>query len=83
MFGFERGAATVSMDRSVTEKIYYTRTPLRLDTWLRGQFGRWLLWYRRWQQRQHLAGLDAHLLRDIGVTHAEAIREAGKPFWRT
>ncbi len=83
MFRFESGAATVSMDRSVTEKIYYMRKPLRQGAWLRGQFGLWLLWYRRWQQRQHLAGLDAHLLRDIGVTQTEALREAGKPFWRT
>ncbi len=71
------------MDRSITEKFYYTRKPARQGAWLRGQVGLWLLWYRRWQQRQHLAGLDGHLLRDIGVTHTEALREAGKPFWRT
>ncbi len=83
MFGSESGAATVSMNTHVTEKFYYIREPVRLSTRLRGQFGLWLLWYRRWQQRQHLAELDAHLLRDIGVTHSEALREAGKPFWRT
>lgn len=83
MFGFERGAAAISMKAPVTEKIYYIREPMRLGTRRRGRFGLWLQWYRRWQQRQHLAELDAHLLRDIGMTRPEALREAGKPFWRT
>ncbi len=83
MLGFKSGAATVPVDGSVTENFYYSRKPVRQGAGLRGRFGPWLLWYRRWQQRQHLAGLDAHLLRDIGVTHPEALREAGKPFWRT
>jgi uncharacterized protein YjiS (DUF1127 family) len=25
---------------------------------------------------------DPHLLRDVGLTREEALREAGKPFWR-
>lgn len=33
------------------------------------------------KQRQHLLALDAHLLRDIGVTPARAATEARKPFW--
>jgi len=65
------------------EKIYCLRGFVSLGTRFRRLFGLWLLWHQRWQQRQHLAGLDAHLLRDIGVTHREAFREAGKPFWRT
>jgi len=38
----------------------------------------------RARQRRELAALAEceHLLRDIGVTRAEAMREAGKPFWR-
>ncbi len=82
MFGFERGATTVSMDTAVTEKIYYVREPLRLGTRFRGLFGLLIRWQRRWQQRQQLAGLDAHLLRDIGVTNREVYREASKPFWQ-
>ncbi len=35
----------------------------------------------RRRQRHDLAELDEHLLKDIGVTPAEAAREAAKPFW--
>jgi uncharacterized protein YjiS (DUF1127 family) len=45
----------------------------------------WVLvasWIERARQRQALAALDDHTLRDIGVTRAEAARESGKPFWR-
>jgi uncharacterized protein YjiS (DUF1127 family) len=38
-------------------------------------------WLARSRQRRDLAELDAHLLRDIGVTRGEASREAAKPFW--
>lgn len=40
------------------------------------------LWRARWRQRRALAELDAHLLRDIGRSRAEALRESRKPFWR-
>jgi len=39
-------------------------------------------WYRRARERQALAELDEHLLRDCGLSRAEAHREAAKPFWR-
>jgi uncharacterized protein YjiS (DUF1127 family) len=45
----------------------------------------WVLvasWIERARQREALAQLDDHTLRDIGVTRAEAARESGKPFWR-
>jgi uncharacterized protein YjiS (DUF1127 family) len=35
----------------------------------------------RHRQRQLLAEMPAHLLKDIGVTRAEALQEASKPFW--
>ncbi|HJS86451.1 MAG TPA: DUF1127 domain-containing protein [Acetobacteraceae bacterium] len=38
--------------------------------------------WRRHRSRQSLAQLDARLLRDIGVTFAEAEEEMNKPFWR-
>lgn len=34
-------------------------------------------------QRRELAALDDRLLRDIGVTRAQARAEASKPFWRS
>ena len=39
-------------------------------------------WIERTRQRQALAELDDHMLRDIGVTRVEAARECRKPFWR-
>ena len=54
--------------------------------------GRWPLaigrlegWIARSRQRRELGDLaetSPDLLRDIGVTYAEARREAEKPFWR-
>ena len=40
-----------------------------------------LVW-SRYRSRVKLAQLDGRLLRDIGVTYAEAEHEANKPFWR-
>ncbi len=36
----------------------------------------------RRRDRQRLARLDAHLLRDIGIDAQEARRECAKPFWQ-
>jgi len=38
--------------------------------------------WRRYRSRQHISVLDSHMLKDIGVTYAEAEAEANKPFWR-
>ena len=40
------------------------------------------LWRRRAYERQMLASLSDPLLRDIGITRCDAMREANKPFWR-
>ena len=42
----------------------------------------WLARRRRRQTLAELAGFSEHLLDDIGVSKAEALREAAKPFWR-
>lgn len=34
------------------------------------------------KQRKQLAQLPDYLLKDIGVTRAEALEEAEKPFWK-
>ena len=34
-----------------------------------------------WRQRRALADLDAHQLRDIGLTQEAADREAARPIW--
>jgi uncharacterized protein YjiS (DUF1127 family) len=38
-------------------------------------------WRRRRRSRTSLAHLGPAMLKDIGVTYAEAEREANKPFW--
>ncbi len=39
------------------------------------------LWRKRYRGRHELSRLDDHMLRDIGLTRAEADMEAAKPFW--
>lgn len=39
-------------------------------------------WQQRYQGRRALRSLDAWLLKDNGLSRAEAEREARKPFWR-
>jgi len=38
-------------------------------------------WYLRTRERQALAELDAHLLKDCGLTREQVARELDKPFW--
>jgi len=42
------------------------------------------LWAARRSQRTTLGELaeETHLLDDVGLTRAQALREAAKPFWR-
>jgi uncharacterized protein YjiS (DUF1127 family) len=39
-------------------------------------------WIERTRQRDALTSLEDHMLRDIGITRADAARESKKPFWR-
>jgi uncharacterized protein YjiS (DUF1127 family) len=39
-------------------------------------------WLERSRQRRQLGELNDYMLRDIGITRAEAWFEADKPFWR-
>lgn len=50
------------------------RTPRSIARWLRGALS-----LRR--QRSRLADLDDRILRDIGITRAEAEAEANRPVW--
>lgn len=38
-------------------------------------------WSERLRQRRHLAGLDDHMLRDIGLNREDVAWECNKPFW--
>lgn len=52
-----------------------------LPSILRKVTGLMLFWSDRARQRRYLGRLDARLLRDIGVSRPDALREAGRPFW--
>ena len=40
-------------------------------------------WRDRSRQRRHLASMDHHMLRDIGLSLADVEQETHKPFWRS
>ncbi len=40
-------------------------------------------WSERTRERRQLMQFDDHVLRDIGITRADAAAEAAKPFWRS
>ena len=43
---------------------------------------RLLRWQELARQRRILLTLDERMLKDIGITRADAEHEAGRPFWR-
>jgi uncharacterized protein YjiS (DUF1127 family) len=44
--------------------------------------GRLLRWHELARQRRALFALNERMLKDIGVSRADAEREAGRPFWQ-
>jgi uncharacterized protein YjiS (DUF1127 family) len=54
----------------------------RLPSGLRRPLDLLASWRRRARERAQLREMSERLLRDIGVTRAQASEEAGKPFWR-
>jgi uncharacterized protein YjiS (DUF1127 family) len=42
---------------------------------------RLLHWHELARQRRALLALSDHMLKDIGISRAEAEREASRPFW--
>ncbi|WP_372839081.1 DUF1127 domain-containing protein [Phaeovulum sp.] len=55
-----------------------SRPASRSTASLRAVFAAWIM---RRRSRAALARLDDHLLADIGLTRADAIREKSRPFW--
>ncbi|MFO1036635.1 MAG: DUF1127 domain-containing protein [Geminicoccaceae bacterium] len=71
-----------------------TRIDIRTAPWTAGlhvtrQIGRMAsvvavqasAWHERRRQRRALLSLDDHMLKDLGLTRADAWREGRKPFW--
>ena len=40
-----------------------------------------LRWQELARQRRALGAMSDHMLKDLGLTRADALREAGRPFW--
>ena len=57
-------------------------TPVTMPGRLDRLVQRLLLWHERARQRRHLQDLSDHMLRDIGLSRADVLAEAYKPFWR-
>ena len=55
--------------------------------WLSAIPGKLVAWYQRRREvartRRHLASFDARMLKDIGLSHADAEAEISKGFWRS
>ena len=53
---------------------------------MKTNFKQWIGQLRRCierrRQRRQLLQLGGHMLRDIGVSHVDALHEASKPCWR-
>jgi uncharacterized protein YjiS (DUF1127 family) len=52
-----------------------------LASWLLRALERVLSWQEVARQRRALLALDERLLKDIGITRADAELEASRPFW--
>jgi uncharacterized protein YjiS (DUF1127 family) len=70
----DAGLLSTQAEEVLAEPLTYSAGP--------GLPGSLLTWWQRWRQRRALADLDDHRLEDIGISRAEAAREARKPFWR-
>jgi uncharacterized protein YjiS (DUF1127 family) len=79
---FTQGSAIPSREIAGGEALYYGSGLLTL---IGEALLTLLFWAGRSRQRRQLgelAELDNYLLKDIGVSQEEALREAAKPFWR-
>jgi uncharacterized protein YjiS (DUF1127 family) len=52
-----------------------------LRAWMKRLWSGLKLCHERSRQRRHLLELDDHLLRDIGISREQAMREARKSYW--
>ena len=58
-----------------------TRFRPGLAAWTRRAIELVLAWQDVVRQRRALLELDERLLKDIGISRADALREASRPFW--
>ena len=77
--------ARTLLARSIAPGVFsHPKAPVgRLVAGARSTVGRWFARSRQCRTLREIAECgDLYLLKDIGVSQQEALREAGKPFWR-
>jgi uncharacterized protein YjiS (DUF1127 family) len=84
---FSTVAALTSPVQGMVNRPYYGGVPQltvrpRGRRWIRHAVETVLTWHERARERHQLMQLSDHMLRDIGISRAEAFGEAEKPFWR-
>lgn len=68
--------ATLCLERPVHRPLRVRATLMNLFQWLRKG-------YAIYRQRRALLALDDVMLKDIGISRADALQEGHKPFWRS
>jgi len=56
--------------------------PSGLGRALRSMLSRLAEWRERHEQRKTLAAMNERMLKDVGISRSDAIRESSKPFWQ-
>jgi len=81
-----RGLQIVTTEPFKTDRLFNaeiaSRLGNRLCSALLGMSDAFWAWRARARSRRDLARLDDHILKDIGISRADAHRESSKPFWR-
>jgi uncharacterized protein YjiS (DUF1127 family) len=78
----ELSSATSSCLDRLPQETPWPASPRRLGGFLSGLRVALREWRRRRNGRLELARFDERMLRDIGLTRADAEYEMNKPFWR-
>lgn len=65
----------LNLQRSVNHSIVLRTMLVKALKWLRDS-------YAVYRQRRDLLALDDAMLKDIGISRADALQEGNKPFWR-
>ena len=77
---------SITIDHLTVARVPPRAVPPQANSWQAVSAAWHLLrrWVRRRAERRALAELALlpHLLDDVGLTQAQALHEAGKPFWR-
>ncbi len=67
--------ATLCLERPVDRQPGVGAMLIGIFAWLRER-------HAVYRQRRALLALDDRMLKDIGISRTDALREGGKPFWR-